>query len=1065
MTENGSEVNGLKPVDEVDSYPLTVLRTKSNDKYAVKKWVSDGYGGYKKEEFDKGWQFSYFQFKVFDIHSLSDTLMALATNNHAFVIRGQLKPDKDPHGYVEQTCHDFGPTSKKPQGQIGYFQSCPNGLPWLIIDIDEVLVPEGVDFLSEPLKAIEFGVSLLPSYFQNVSYHYQLSNSAGLDGGKKLKVHLGFWLDKPVHDKTLRLWAGSVNKNGKIVDPSLYSSVQAHFIANPIFDGCPDPFPSNRSGFVQRDSDDVVFPEIDAPTYKLSNQSAYEYDGSTTGLSPTAKFTYYVEGIGDHKGGLGFHEPIMMAIWSYVCVHGANGTDVDALKQKLRNAITEADQSGHDPSYIATKLSDQYLDGLISGACLKIGAKGKTSTVEVKAPHYQKEEVSEQNAQQKLNGIIKSFFDDPRDIALRAPAGIGKTTGVGMYLPKQWLEGKKIELYLPTHALAAEVVKKLHYVPHAKAKFPFMKGVPSGIEWQIIRGRDRDSGDENVAQCYKVKVVEVLTAKGLAIYPNVCHSGKTECNYYGNCGYIRQFQGEWDVRVFPQAYLGLDRFFLDKDLPDGAIIDESFYAGMLIGVNPLEKGVPFTKIQQSYCSDDLKKLLINTPPNAPLLGYLRKQMGEDQLMDEIESAIALSEDFAKVDSLVGLPEEDQYKAAKALPEKSNIGKFLEVLRTELSTGRDKAHGIRVNKDNNGFRLCYRRPISRFVSAGEQAAKKTPVLAIDADLNEQVHGQFFSDFEYHEIKVKRKSRVIQCHSTKCSKNSLLDKEIGAGKRAEVQKIIDRVTKDKAALVVGAQAITGNQTAEEKIPSLVTVPEGSALAHFGGIRGIDTYKELDAVIIIGRNQPPIAALEAVAGALWYDSDEPLILDVENLLEEPRGYSTTTGLVTGVNVSVHPDPRIQILHELIREAESLQAVDRLRLIHGEKKDVYLLSNLVLDTDVDHLVTWDELVAGTTLLTDAWNKSDGVLPLNPDWLSKVLPEKFTWGSAKNYLNKKVGTSKGEVLNNLLVPDVTDLGLFGYTVAGTNNVPRKCVSRYGAAETRERLTKLLGGAVTLTNA
>jgi hypothetical protein len=49
-----------------------------------------------------------------------------------------------------------------------------------------------------------------------------------------------------------------------------------------------------------------------------------------------------------------------------------------------------------------------------------------------------------------------------------------------------------------------------------------------------------------------------------------------------------------------------------------------------------------------------------------------------------------------------------------------------------------------------------------------------------------------------------------------------------------------------------------------------------------------------------------------------------------------------------------------EQIREAEMLQAIDRLRLIHSQrKKTVIILCNIPLDLPVDELVTcnWSEM------------------------------------------------------------------------------------------------------------
>ena len=68
------------------------------------------------------------------------------------------------------------------------------------------------------------------------------------------------------------------------------------------------------------------------------------------------------------------------------------------------------------------------------------------------------------------------------------------------------------------------------------------------------------------------------------------------------------------------------------------------------------------------------------------------------------------------------------------------------------------------------------------------------------------------------------------------------------------------------------------------------------------------------------------------------------------EPRGYS---GIKRGsVQVQVHPDWRAQLLLEQVREAESEQALDRLRLLRGEGKQrqVHVLSNVPLNITVEY-------------------------------------------------------------------------------------------------------------------
>ena len=105
----------------------------------------------------------------------------------------------------------------------------------------------------------------------------------------------------------------------------------------------------------------------------------------------------------------------------------------------------------------------------------------------------------------------------------------------------------------------------------------------------------------------------------------------------------------------------------------------------------------------------------------------------------------------------------------------------------------------------------------------------------------------------------------------------------------------------------------------------------------LRGLNDYASIDNVIVLGREQPAASGMSDQARAMWWDSEEPLrgLQDKrgnEPYMNEPRGYR---GIQRGyVQVQVHPDWRAQLLLEQVREAESEQALDRLRLLRGEGK-----------------------------------------------------------------------------------------------------------------------------------
>lgn len=153
---------------------------------------------------------------------------------------------------------------------------------FLMIDVDG-FEPEGIVAVKEPVKAAEQYISkYLPEEFQDVSFHWQLSSSAGAPGKEHLlKVHLWFWLETPYMSHELTAWAKSVNESlgVKAIDISPLRVVQPHFTANPILkDGIADPV-EQRSGFVEGFMGDNVHLKINEVTLLRSVDYLAESDG------------------------------------------------------------------------------------------------------------------------------------------------------------------------------------------------------------------------------------------------------------------------------------------------------------------------------------------------------------------------------------------------------------------------------------------------------------------------------------------------------------------------------------------------------------------------------------------------------------------------------------------------------------------------------------------------------------------------------------------------------------------------------------------------------------------
>jgi hypothetical protein len=111
--------------------------------------------------------------------------------------------------------------------------------------------PDPIDPVHDPELCMRAAVNTLPPEFHHASRFWQLTASAGIKPG--IRIRLWYWLNRAVTDAEARRWLAD-----SPVDPSLYNPIQPHYTAAPIFDPPElDPVPQ-RSGFHWRPAVNVV---------------------------------------------------------------------------------------------------------------------------------------------------------------------------------------------------------------------------------------------------------------------------------------------------------------------------------------------------------------------------------------------------------------------------------------------------------------------------------------------------------------------------------------------------------------------------------------------------------------------------------------------------------------------------------------------------------------------------------------------------------------------------------------------------------------------------------------
>jgi hypothetical protein len=162
----------------------------------------------------------------------------------------------------------------------------------------------------------------------------------------------------------------------------------------------------------------------------------------------------------------------------------------------------------------------------------------------------------------------------------------------------------------------------------------------------------------------------------------------------------------------------------------------------------------------------------------------------------------------------------------------------------------------------------------------------------------------------------------------------------------------------------------------------LPPHVTTAHFGGLRGLNSFERCETVVVMGREQPSAQAIEALTRPFCAGDPAPFI-PIGEYVPQSRGRRMRNGGANVVEVQVHPDPRCQALLEQVREAETAQAVDRVRPVFNRRR-IIVLSNIAVDLTVDHALTWPELRPGKFAYAFALH---GVLPLSAGDLCRGSP------------------------------------------------------------------------------
>lgn len=231
---------------------LTVLTCQGKGKKATKEFSIAENGNIEKRSFSAGTFFTHEEIHVSCLQDLAAILDNLLDAPKKFIIKG--KPKESAGGIVRRKIHE-------PQAAFDMVAR-----PYVMLDIDKHDYPSYFDATVSPEEVVRWVREMLPLPFKKTSCYYKFSASQNVPKRleekppHKASIHLWFWCDRSVSDYE---WKQFFKINPAPIDKAIFSPVQIHYTARPIFKGMDDPLPV-RSGILKGDFDDVSIPAIPA---------------------------------------------------------------------------------------------------------------------------------------------------------------------------------------------------------------------------------------------------------------------------------------------------------------------------------------------------------------------------------------------------------------------------------------------------------------------------------------------------------------------------------------------------------------------------------------------------------------------------------------------------------------------------------------------------------------------------------------------------------------------------------------------------------------------------------
>ena len=582
---------------------------------------------------------------------------------------------------------------------------------------------------------------------------------------------------------------------------------------------------------------------------------------------------------------------------------------------------------------------------------IDVVATGIAQAQPVKRPESPAEaELSAQEASAKLQAEIDRWLSKvgtghQYSTAIFGAAGLGKTTALlsairaRRHQPKSLHDDgspyparpTKVDYFVPSYELAREQVDRL----------------PDG-QAAAMRGRTH-SAPGLAPPCAKSEAMKGLQRIGQGHRAMQLLCGKAvpgmarPCPHSAGCQYLKQFNSTAPIRFMAHEWLPLKPAKMirgQRGDPDLVVIDEKF--------NDAIEARKKWSVARLFEAGDVWLDLAEAIRDDALIERFGDRKDElAKILEDAEEGVALRlyPEMSAIEAQMAIEKWEEEGNGQGQP----YG-FIRACLDALITGHTKRlHYVATvsrKKDLPGGMIHYAG-----IKPMEFLPDTAPVAFLDATGNQMVIEKAKPGTRIVEIQAKRNAVIIQLMDSALSAHRL--KENNAHLQARIAELIQRIIQHYGpdGMMIGPMGFISEMTGNGYIP------ESVVSAHYNALRGLNSGEHQHWGLMIGRNEPDAYSIETQARA-WF-ADEPDFRP-GTVFRGPTPLTDKTGKTVMVTTTQFEDKYSQAMMEQAREAESIQALDRLRLVHADQpKIVFILSNQPLPgITPDRIVKLDELL-----------------------------------------------------------------------------------------------------------